>query len=223
MLQCREAEALVHKNTETVRQLSHRECQHQAVKFPVAVLADDFDDPMNVGSVFRLCDALGVEKLYLTGASPLPSNRKVVKTSRSTEQYVDYEYCADAVGMVNELKRSGYTIIGLEITSCSVDLRTIDFSRMEKICLIAGAEGTGIKQALLDCCDLTVHIAMRGMNSSMNVATACAIALYEITRKFCDVGAEPTAREKERFDYALINNKVNTGAHNAPPQQEIRQ
>lgn len=180
-----EAEAMVHKNTEsTHRQLSHRECQHTIEKFPVTVLVDDFDVPMNVGSVFRLCDALGVEKLYLTGASPLPSNRKVVKTSRSTEQYVDYEYRADAVGMVNDLKRSGYTIIGLEITSRSVDLRTIDFSRMEKICLIAGAEGTGIKQALLDCCDLTVHIAMRGINSSMNVATACAIALYEITRRF---------------------------------------
>ena len=47
---------------------------------------------------------------------------------------------------------------------------------LRAIGLIAGAEGTGIKQALLDCCDLTVHIAMRGMNSSMNVATACAIA-----------------------------------------------
>ena len=139
---------------------------------------------MNVGSVFRLCDALGVEKLYLTGASPLPSNRKVAKTSRSTEQVVDHEYRADAVSVVHELKRSGYTIVGLEITSHSVDLRTVDYSRMEKICLIVGAETTGIKQTLLDSCDLAVHIAMRGMNSSMNVATACAIALYEITRRF---------------------------------------
>lgn len=180
-----EAKTLVHKNTGTAhRQLSHREYQHPVEKFPVTVLADDFDVPMNVGSVFRLCDALGVEKLYLTGASPLPSNRKVVKTSRSTEQYVDHEYCADPVAVVNGLKHSGYTIIGLEITSHSVDLRTMDFSRMEKICLIVGAEGTGIKQALLDCCDLTAHIAMRGMNSSMNVAAACAIALYEITRRF---------------------------------------
>lgn len=180
-----EAEAMAHKSTaSTYRQLSHRECQHPVEKFPVTVLIDDFDVPMNVGSVFRLCDALGVEKLYLTGVSPLPSNRKVVKTSRSTEHYVDHEYRADAIGMVNDLKRSGYTIIGLEITSRSVDLRSIDFSRMEKICLILGAEATGIKQPLLDCCDLTVHIAMRGMNSSMNVATACAIALYEITRRF---------------------------------------
>lgn len=166
----------------TPRQLSHHEARHPLVKFPVRVLADDFDVPMNVGSVFRLCDALGVEKLYLTGTSPSPSNRKVIKTARSTEHYVEHEYGVDPVAVVHDLKHSGYTIIGLEITSDSVDLRSMDFSRMEKICLIIGAEGTGIKQALLDCCDVTVHIAMRGMNSSMNVATACAIALYEITK-----------------------------------------
>lgn len=72
-----EAEAMERKNTESPHlHLSHREYQHPVDKFPVTVLVDDFNVPMNVGSVFRLCDALGVEKLYLTGVSPLPSNHK---------------------------------------------------------------------------------------------------------------------------------------------------
>ena len=148
------------------------------------MLADDIDVPMNVGSVFRLCDALGVEKLFLIGTSPGPSNRKVVKTSRATEHHVTHEYHNDALSVMRQLKQSGYTFIALEITSRSVDLRTLDYSRMEKICLVVGAESTGVKQSLLDCCDYTVHIPMRGNNSSMNVATACAIALHEMTRRF---------------------------------------
>lgn len=172
-------------NSESVnKQLLHCEYQRPSAKFPIAMLADDIAVPMNVGSVFRLCDALGVEKLFLTGTSPDPSNPKVVKTSRATEHHVAHEYHNDALSVMHQLKQSGYIFIALEITSHSVDLRSLDYAGMEKICLVVGAENTGVKQSLLDCCDYTVHIPMRGNNSSMNVATACAIALHEMTRRF---------------------------------------
>ena len=53
----------------------------------------------------------------------------------------------------------------------------------DRVCLVVGAENTGVCQALLDASDATVHIPMRGHNSSMNVANACAIATYEIARR----------------------------------------
>ena len=146
-------------------------------------LVHDFDVPMNIGSLFRIADALGVEKIYLSGSSLIPPNSKIKKTSRSTEKYVPYHYEKDPLNIVGKLKSEGYIIISLEITSSSIDIGDIPISGSEKICLIPGSENYGVPQALLNRSDLTVHIPMLGQNSSMNVAAACSIATYEITRR----------------------------------------
>ena len=163
-------------------QLDHT--AHQAVpkKFPLCFLANDIDVPMNVGSFFRIADALGVEKIYLTGNSIVPPNAKIKKTSRSTEKYVPYSYEENAFKVIQELKNSGYKIVSLEITSNSIDIERFEVRKDEKICLILGSENRGISQALLDTSDVTIYIPMLGVNSSMNVANACSIATYEITR-----------------------------------------
>lgn len=149
----------------------------------MCLLAHDFDTPMNVGNLFRIADALGVEKLYLSGSTPVPPNTKIRKTSRATEKYIPYSYESDPVAIIQRLKSDGYKIASLEITSSSIDIRELNLSPDDKICLILGSEKGGVIQALLDVSDITIHIPMLGQNSSMNVATACAIATYEITRR----------------------------------------
>ncbi len=163
-------------------QLDHKSHVAGQKKFPICLLADNLDGPMNLGSLFRLCDALGIEKLHLTGQVPLPPNSKISKTSRSTEKYVPYEHHEDGIQAVRSLKAQGYTIVSLEITSNSRDVRHVDFSRFARMCLIVGAERGGVRPELLDLSDLCVHIPMLGVNSSMNVATAAAIAVFEMTR-----------------------------------------
>lgn len=162
------------------KQLEHDEYFRQQDKFPICLLLDDFEDPLNVGSFFRLSDALGVEKIYLTGKTPVPPHRKISRTSRSTEKYVDYVYFDKVEEVMSSLKKQNYTIIALEITSNSIDLRNLDYLKFEKICLVAGSENQGIKTFILNSADHTIHIPMLGNNSSMNVATAGAIALFEI-------------------------------------------
>jgi len=160
--------------------------QHQATnkKLPICFLLDNFKTPMNVGSVFRVADALGVEKIYLSGTSPIPPNSKIKKASRSTEKYVPFEVVDDPLLLVTELKAADYTIIALEISTQSVDIRKLLVSSDERICLVLGSENIGIKPALLSATDKTVHISMKGENSSMNVAAACAIATFEIAGHF---------------------------------------
>ncbi len=167
-------------------QLNHAAHKSTSMKYPLCFLANDIDIPMNIGSFFRIADALGVEKIYLTGSSIVPPNPKVKKTSRSTEKYVPYTYNKDAMSVVKNLKSSGYKIISLEITSNSIDIEGFSVSKGDKICLILGSENAGICNKLLDISDTTIHIPMLGVNSSMNVSTACSIATYEITRKFQD-------------------------------------
>lgn len=164
-------------------QLDHTHHQASQKTYPLCFLAHDIDVPMNVGSLFRIADALGVEKIYLTGTSITPPNSKIRKTSRSAEKHVAFSYTEDPIEQIGKLKVSGYRIVSLEITSASIDIRNLVLAPSERICLVLGSENAGVSQALLDLSDQTVHIPMLGHNSSMNVATACSIATFEIIRR----------------------------------------
>lgn len=170
------------------RQLSHDEYLRNRRKFPLYVLLDNITVAENVGSIFRLSDALGVSKLILAGATPAPPHKKIAKMARTTDRYVVFDQAADAAAALRRLKEAGFTAISLEVTSASVDVKTVDYGRLKKICLVVGAENGGVSQALLDLSNYTVHIPMLGVNSSMNVATACAVAVFEITRSWAKAG-----------------------------------
>jgi len=165
-------------------QLHHAHHRAKGKKYPICFLAHDIEVPMNIGSLFRIADALGVEKIYLSGTSLVPPNTKIRKTSRATETHVPFSYEKNPLDIIRKLKSEGYTIISLEITSASIDIGELSLTGTENICLILGSERSGVRQELLDESDFTVHIPMMGQNSSMNVATACAIATYEITRRY---------------------------------------
>jgi tRNA G18 (ribose-2'-O)-methylase SpoU len=175
------------KEVETVPNIQLNHSHHQATPFRcrLCFLSDDVDSPVNVGSFFRIADALGVEKIYLAGSSCVPPNPKIKKDSRSTDKYVAYSHSDDVRALVTQLKADGYKIVCLEITSISTSIEDFNASPGEKICLVLGSEDKGVSQQLLDMSDATIHIPMLGTNSSMNVASACAIATYQITRMLC--------------------------------------
>ena len=163
-------------------QLEH--CAHRAATpLPLRLLAHDVDLALNVGALFRIADALGVEHVHLTGASPLPPDPKIRRTSRSAERHVAWSHAADPLETVATLKAQGWRVVSLELSTQSIALHELAVAPGDRICLVVGAENTGVDQALLDASDATVHIPMRGHNSSMNVANACAIAVYEIARR----------------------------------------
>ena len=163
-------------------QLDHS--SHQGVgPLPLRLLAHDVDIALNVGALFRIADALGVEHIHLTGTSPLPPDPKIRKTSRSAERHVGWSSADDPLAVVAALRSQGWTIVSLELSTGSIPLHELALAPGDRVCLIVGAENAGVSQALLDASDVTVHIPMRGHNSSMNVANACAIATYEIARQ----------------------------------------
>ena len=172
------------------RQLSHEEHQHTGIKYPLNLIANDINDPLNVGGLFRLSDALGIDTLYLCGETPAPPHAKIKKTSRSTEKVVSFKYQADAVALASALKASGVLIVSLEISSSSISINSETFAKAiqnnRPLCLVLGSENTGVSEALLELSDITVHIPMHGANSSMNIVSATAITCFEITRMLED-------------------------------------
>ena len=145
-------------------------------------MCENVTNAANVGSLFRTADAFGIEKLIFCG-SPIPLGRKMTKTSRSTEKYVDFEWCETAEVVLNKLKVSGYQIIALEIASNSISLSQMEFSSVQPLVLLIGDENFGVSEGCLKLSDHIVHIDMFGQNSSMNVVQAASIVLYEMTKQ----------------------------------------
>lgn len=166
-----------------MKQLDHYSSTFSKRTFPITLVCENVTNAPNVGSLFRTADAFGVEKLILCGEH-IPLGRKMTKTSRATQNYVDFEVCNNASEAVLLLKNKGYQIIALEITNNSHALHTFQFSNKQPIALIIGDENFGISETILNMSDAIIHLEMFGQNSSMNVVQATSVALFEITRQF---------------------------------------
>ena len=166
-----------------MQQITYPDYKPTAPKLPLWILLDDVETPRNAGIIFRLADTLGVEGLVLCGKTPLMEHRLLSRTARGADRHVPSKHIAEAEDAIEDFRNKGYTIIALEITNKSVDVKTVDFTKLDKILLIAGSESKGISQKILDKVDLAVHIPTAGYCLSMNVAMSVAIAVYEISRQ----------------------------------------
>jgi len=163
-------------------QLNHYNTNFKNQTFPITLVGDNVTNAPNIGSLFRIADAFGIEKLILCGDN-ISLGRKMGKTSRSTEKVVCYEFNNDASKVVEDLKSKNYQIISLEITNLSQAVHNFQFSKEKPIALIIGDENFGVSEHILNLSDAIIHIEMFGQNSSMNVVQATNIALYEITKQ----------------------------------------
>ena len=163
-------------------QLDHYSSNFKEQQFPITLVCDNVTNAPNIGSLFRICDAFGVAKLILCG-DYIPLGRKMLKTSRATEKYVNFEVQVSTLKAVLDLKSKGFQIISLEITNTSKPIHSFKFQRDQPIALIIGDENFGISEDILNQSDILIHIEMFGQNSSMNVVQATNIALYEITKQ----------------------------------------
>ena len=166
-----------------ILQLNHYNTNFSQQIFPIVLVCDNVTNAPNIGSLFRISDAFGIEKLILCGAH-IPLGRKMTKTSRATEKTVDYEIQDSASNVILNLKSQGYQIVSLEITTDSKPIHSFKFSSEKPIVLVVGDENFGISEHILKQSDVIIHINMFGKNSSMNVVQATNIALYEITKQF---------------------------------------
>ncbi len=165
-----------------MEQLSHFDKKFSKEKFPVILLLDNITGEANIGSIFRLADAFNVDKIVFSGTEPNLNSRRLQKTARNTHKTVVHEFTEDAIAYTQESK-ANCKVYALEITSASIPVEHFQYSEEKKgVILILGNEASGINKELLKISDKHLHINMFGQNSSMNVAQAAGIALYEISK-----------------------------------------
>jgi tRNA G18 (ribose-2'-O)-methylase SpoU len=163
-------------------QLTHYNTNFKKRKFPIVLICDQISNAANIGSLFRTADAFGIEKLIFCGTE-ISLGRKMTKTSRATEKYVEYKSATSTIEVVQNLKAREYTIVSMEITSNSTAIHGLEIIKSNPIAIIIGDENFGVSEAVLKLSDYIVHINMYGENSSMNAVQAATIALYEITKQ----------------------------------------
>ena len=164
------------------RQFTHHENSNSSQKKRIIVICDGVTGPANLGGLFRLCDAFGVEEMLIGTASPDLDSPRLQKTARHTQRLVSHRVIDDTAKAISELKKNNFYVLGLEITSQSFSINKVDISNKPALVLVLGGESDGISKKVLELMDATVHIDMYGTNSSMNVTQAAAIALFELSK-----------------------------------------
>lgn len=147
----------------------------------IVLLCDHIVSPANQGALFRLADAFGVKELIFLGAAPDNSSSRLKKTARSTQDHIPFSSTQDGTQAIQAHINQGYYCVALEIAQSSAPIASLELSS-NKILLIIGNEQAGVSQQLLDQVQSINHIPMYGRNSSMNVAQATAIALYQLSQ-----------------------------------------
>ena len=154
----------------------------QQKKDPVIVLLDNVRSLHNVGSVFRTCDAMAVEKLYLCGITAKPPHREIQKTAIGATESVNWEHIEDAISIIHRYKKEGYTIISVEQTSNSIALGNYNWKN-EKVLLIFGNEVDGVQQKIIDLSDFSLEIPQWGTKHSFNITVSAGIVLWDLKSK----------------------------------------
>ncbi|MGH7245451.1 MAG: TrmH family RNA methyltransferase [Candidatus Levyibacteriota bacterium] len=152
-------------------------------KNPIYIICDNVIDTYNIGSIFRLADAVAAEKVFLCGVSETPPNTRIKKASINTTEWVSWEYFAKTEDAIATLRKSvpHIQIVAVEQSEKSVPFEKTDYTF--PLALMVGNETTGTPQEVLDTCDKIVEIPMWGVNKSLNVMVSLGIVLFNVAAK----------------------------------------
>lgn len=161
--------------------------RYEGLRLPVSLLLENVRSMYNVGAFFRTADGAGLERLYLSGITARPPKKELSKTALGAEERVPWAGVDDAPALVRDLHATGYEIAAIETSTHAVDI--FDWHPRFPVCVLFGHEVDGLSRSLLDLCDTHVRIPMLGLKHSLNVASAGAIVMYELLRKYRDLKA----------------------------------
>lgn len=140
----------------------------------------DIVDTYNVGSIFRLADAMGVEKLWLCGKTECPPNHRIEKASVGTHKWVDWSYAKDSIYVMGEIrkKNSDMKIVAVEQARESVGLGAVELNL--PVAVVVGNETEGLSSEVLNEVDTIIEMPMHGINKSLNVAVSLAMVMARV-------------------------------------------
>lgn len=149
-------------------------------KKEVVIMLDQVTDPHNVGAIMRSASAFGAAALITTFRNSPAESGVLAKSASGALEYVPYVRIRNLSDSIATLKAAGFWIVGLD---GEAEENIAKLGEYEKLAIVMGAEGKGMRQKTRDYCDLTVKIPITSLQESLNVSNAAAIALYEASKQ----------------------------------------
>jgi len=147
---------------------------------PIYLVLDEIIDTYNIGSLFRLADAIAVEKIYLCGEMEYPPSSRIHKAAVGTENWVPWEKTESALETSKKLKKAGVQIIAVEQNPHATSYKLLATKVKFPCAIVVGKETGGINPEVLDQADVIVELPMFGINKSFNVWGSAAVIAYKI-------------------------------------------
>jgi 23S rRNA (guanosine2251-2'-O)-methyltransferase len=153
----------------------------------LAVL-DGIVDPQNLGAIVRAAEVLGAGGVVIPKDRSASVTPAVIRASSGAAVHLPMAQVVNLVRGLEQLKESGYWIVGLDAEGRSTFQ---DLPRFERVALVVGSEGHGMRPLVTRACDFVVAIPVRGRVASLNAATAAAIGLHELGSRLAWQKQEP--------------------------------
>ena len=152
------------------------------------VILEDVENPTNIGAIFRSAAALGFDGAVLTGGSCDPLYRRAIRVSMGTVFQMPWTILdgKNTPGDGNYLeifKKMGFITAAMALSENSVSMEKLSFTAEDKVAVIMGSEGWGLKPQTIESSDYVARIPMAHGVDSLNVAAASAIAFWQLALK----------------------------------------
>jgi len=142
------------------------------------VVLEDVVDHTNLGAAFRSAAALGVDAVLVTPRCADPLYRRSVRVSMGTVFAVPWTRLTSWPADLGLLSAAGFLTAALALTDDAITLDELASQRHDRLALVLGTEGSGLRTSTLAATDVRVRIPMSGGVDSLNVAAAAAVACY---------------------------------------------
>lgn len=150
--------------------------QPAAAPFPLELVLVNLRSAFNVGSLVRTAECYGCAKVHVAGYTAGLDHPKVAAVAMGCERDMPWSHSPDPAALLTRLRQEGTTLVALETSPVAAPLPS--FAMPFPAALIVGNERFGIEPDLLSHCAHIVRLPMFGKKNSLNVASACAIAIH---------------------------------------------
>jgi len=147
----------------------------------LVVVCQSVGYPVNVGSVFRIADALRAAEVVLAGITPTPPHPTISKVGRDKDRLVRWRYVDRPETALEELRAAGFWIVALEISENSQPYYAMEYP--QRVALVLGNEDHGVTRSCLDLCDAVAFVPMYGKGKSLNVHVSLAVVGYHLLHR----------------------------------------
>ena len=151
---------------------------HERGEAPFLILLDGITDPHNLGAIIRTAECAGAHGVIVQERRAVGLTPAAVKASAGAVEYLPVARVTNLTSTIERLKREG-------VWTYAADMDGEDYADLDlsgPIALVIGAEGEGVSRRVLESCDRTISVPIRGKLDSLNASVAAGVLMYAVLR-----------------------------------------